>query len=58
MLDQWEEYKKFTDYITGDGKRRDLIEAALRGEETGAADPKKGKKGKKKKWAARLDEVQ
>ena len=51
MQDQWEEYKKFTDYITGDGKRRDAIEAALRGDDAGAADPKKGKgkKGKKKK---------
>ena len=59
MQDQWEEYKKFTDYITGDGKRRDAIEAALRGDDAGAADPKKGKgkKGKKKKWGVRLSEV-
>lgn len=39
--------QKFTDDITGDGKRRAEIEAALRGED-GDSDPKKGK-GKKKK---------
>ena len=58
MQDQWEEYKKFTDYITGDAKRRDAIEAALRGDDAGA-DPKKGKKGKKgkKKWGQWSHEV-
>ena len=50
MQEQWEEYKKFTDYITGDGKRRELIEAQMRGDDQGAADPKKGKKKGKKKW--------
>ena len=49
MQDQWEDYKKFTDHITGDGKRREKIEAELRGDDAGG-DPKKGKKkGKKKK---------
>ena len=48
MQDQWEDFKKFTDIITGDGKRREAILAALRGDD-GPADPKKGKKGKKKK---------
>ena len=49
MDDQYDEFKKFTDVITGDDKRRAVIEAALRGEDTGA-DPKgKGKKGKGKK---------
>jgi len=49
MDDQYDEFKKFTDVITGDDKRRAEIEAARRGEDTGA-DPKgKGKKGKGKK---------
>lgn len=50
MDDQYDEYKKFTDEITGDGKRRKEIEAALKGED-GDNDPKKkkGAKGKKKK---------
>jgi len=49
MQDQWEDYKKFTDMITGDAKRRDAIAAALAGDDAGA-DPKgkKKKKGKKK----------
>ena len=46
--DQWVEYKKFTDFITGDGKRREQIEAMLRGED-GGGDPKKKKGGGKKK---------
>lgn len=51
MQDQWEEFKTFTDLITGDGNRRKLIEAALRGDDAGGGDPKKkkGKKGKKGK---------
>ena len=50
MQDQWEEFKTFTDIITGDKKRRDLIEAALRGDDAGAGEnPKKGKKKGKKK---------
>jgi len=49
MDDQYEEYKKFTDFVTGDDKRRAKLEAALKGEDDGG-DPKKkkGKKGKKK----------
>lgn len=47
MDDQYEGYKKFTDYISGDGARRDKLEAALKGEEDDG-DPKK-KKNKKKK---------
>jgi len=39
MHDQWEEMKKFTDFITEDGKRREKIEALLRGEDN-EADPK------------------
>lgn len=53
MQDQWEDYKKFTDYITGDQKRRDAIEAALKGDD-GDANPKKGKK-KKKKWESSIE---
>ena len=52
MIDQWEEYKNFTDFITGDEDRRAKIEAELKGDEDGKDDPKKGKtkkKGKKKK---------
>ena len=51
MYEQWEEYKKFTDYITGDGKRRENLELLMRGDDSGAVDPKKGKGKKKKKWA-------
>jgi len=47
MDHQYDEFRKFTDIITGDDKRRAEIEAALRGEDTGA-DPKKKKKGGKK----------
>lgn len=50
MQDQWDEYAKFTDFITGDGKRREAIEASLRGDnDGGGGDPKKKKKGKKGK---------
>ena len=45
--DQYEEYKKFTDYITDDAVRREKLEAALKGEEDDG-DPKKKKKKKKK----------
>jgi len=48
MDDQYDEFKKFTDDISGDGKRRAEIEAALRGED-GGEDPKKKKKKKKGK---------
>jgi len=49
MDDQYDDFKKFTDFISGDEKRRAEIEAALRGED-GDVDPKKGKKkGKGKK---------
>ena len=47
MDDQYAEYKKFTDFITGDGSRREKLEAALKGEEDDG-DPKKKKKKKKK----------
>ena len=51
MDDQYDEFRKFTDDMTGDAKRRAEIEAALKGED-GDGDPKgkkKGGKGKKKK---------
>lgn len=50
MDDQYDEYRKFTDDMTADNKRRDAIEALLKGED-GDADPKgkKGGKGGKKK---------
>jgi hypothetical protein len=47
MDDQYAEYKKFTDFYTGDGTRREKLEAALKGEEDDG-DPKKKKKKKKK----------
>jgi len=50
MDDQYDDFRKFTDDITGQGKKRAEIEAALRGDD-GDKDPKgKGKKkaGKKK----------
>jgi len=43
MQDQYKEYQKFTDMITGDGKRRADIEAKLKGEDDDG-DPKKKKK--------------
>jgi hypothetical protein len=48
MDDQYDEFKKFTDIITGDGKRRDKLKAAAAGED-GEGGPKGKKKGKKKK---------
>ncbi len=48
MQDEYQEFQKFTDFLTGGGARREKIEAALRGEDDGGGD-KKGKK--KKKWA-------
>ena len=45
MQDEYQEFQKFTDFVTGDGARREKIEAALRGEDDGGGD----KKGKKKK---------
>ena len=49
MDDQYDDFRKFTDDMTGDKKRRDEIEAALKGDEPGAAGAKAGKKAKKKK---------
>lgn len=47
MQDQYKDYQKFTDMITGDGKRReDLIKAQMGDQDDG--DPKKKKKKKKK----------
>lgn len=46
MQDEYQEFQKFTDFLTGDGARREKIEAALRGEDDGGD---KGKKAKKKK---------
>jgi hypothetical protein len=46
MQDEYQEFQKFTDFLTGDGARREKIEAALRGEDDGGGD-KKGKKKKK-----------
>ena len=47
MQDQYQEYQKFTDFITGDEKRRKDFEMAQKGEEDDG-DPKKKKKKKKK----------
>jgi hypothetical protein len=48
MDDQYEDFKKFTDYITGDGPAREKLAAAAAGDDDGGG--KKGKKkGKKKK---------
>jgi len=46
MDDSYEEFLKFTDYITGDGARREKLEAAAAGdgEEGGGKDKKKKKK--------------
>ena len=46
MSDQYQDYQKFTDFITGDGSRREKLEAALKGEDDDE-DPKKKKKKKK-----------
>lgn len=47
MDDQYQEFKDFTDFISGDGKRREKVQAALKGEDDDS-DPKKKKKKKKK----------
>ncbi len=47
MQDQYQDIQKFTDFVTGDGSRRDKLEAALKGEDSDA--DAKGKKKKKKK---------
>ena len=49
MHDEYQEFQKFTDFITGDGARREKIEAALRGEDDGGGGKGKDAKGKKKK---------
>ena len=47
MQDEYQDIQKFTDFITGDGGRRDKLEAALKGEDN--EGDAKGKKKKKKK---------
>lgn len=49
MQDEYQEFQKFTDFLTGDGARREKIEAALRGEDDGGGGKGKDAKGKKKK---------
>ncbi len=49
MQDEYQEFQKFTDFITGDGARREKIEAALRGEDDGGGGKGKDAKGGKKK---------
>ncbi len=49
MQDEYQEFQKFTDFITGDGARREKIEAALRGEDDAGGAKGKGKDGKGKK---------
>ena len=48
MQDQWNDLKKFTSQITGDDKRLAALKAAIDPDE-GGDNPKKGKKGGKKK---------
>ena len=48
MDDQYDEFRTFTDNMTGDKKRRDEIEAVLKGD-SGDANPKGKKAAKKKK---------
>jgi hypothetical protein len=55
MQDQYQDIQKFTDFITGDGGRRDKLEAALKGEEDGG--DVKGKKKKKRNECACLFSV-
>ena len=45
MQDEYQEFQKFTDFVTGDGARREKLEAQMRGDDEGAG----GKKDKKKK---------
>lgn len=51
MDNLYKDYKKFTDFITKDDKRRAAIQLELTGDkdEDKAKKGKKGKKGKKKK---------
>ena len=46
MDDQWKEFQKFTNMISGDDTRKKILAAA---QEADGADPKKGKKGGKGK---------
>lgn len=46
MDDQYQAYKDFTDFVTGDKGRRDKLLAALNGDNDGG-DGKKKKKKKK-----------
>lgn len=48
MDDQYDEFKKFTDFVTGDGKAREALAAANAGDDEGGGKKKK-KGGKKKK---------
>ena len=47
--EDYEEIQEFTDFITGDKKRRDALEAELGGDDGGGGDKKKKKK--KGKWS-------
>ena len=52
MEDQYEDFRLFTDFVSGDTARRKAISQALAGddgEDAGAKGKKKGGKGKKKK---------
>lgn len=44
--EQYEEIQEFTDFITGDKKRREALNAALDGDDGGDGKKKKKKKGK------------
>ena len=46
--DLYEDYKKFTDYVSGDAARRDAIKAALAGDDGDGGGKEKKKKKKKK----------
>jgi len=49
MEDQYDDFKTFTDYVSGDQDRRKKIEKAMKGDEVKGDDAKKGKKKKPKK---------
>jgi len=46
MDDQYDEFKTFTDFVTGDKAARDKLVAAAGGDDEGGDKKKKKKKGK------------
>lgn len=48
MEDAYDDFKTFTDFVSGDAARRKAIDAALKGDDDGGGAKDKKKKKKKK----------